>query len=106
MKLWERFGADEQQALRALVPLLNGTVDAVLDGGLARGMGGCVARGDLGTLRKHLAALDSMDPAAGALYRELGLRNVPLGLKRGTLTSERAREIELLLRPAPRESLS
>jgi predicted short-subunit dehydrogenase-like oxidoreductase (DUF2520 family) len=106
VKLWERFGADEPQALRALVPLLNGTVDAVMDGGLARGMGGCVARGDLGTLRKHLAALDSIDPAAGALYRELGLRNVPLGLKRGSLSSDRAQEIEMLLRSVPRESSS
>jgi predicted short-subunit dehydrogenase-like oxidoreductase (DUF2520 family) len=106
VKLWERFGAGEPDALRALVPLLNGTVDAVMDGGLARGMGGCVARGDLGTLRKHLDALDSMDPAAGTLYRELGLRNVPLGLKRGSLSADRAEEIEMLLRSLPQESLS
>jgi len=98
VKLWERFGADEQQALHALVPLLNGTVAAVMDGGLARGMGGCVARGDLGTLRRHLAALDGVDRAAGALYRQLALRNVPLGLKRGSLSPERALEIEALLK--------
>lgn len=97
-KLWERFGANEQQALQAMVPLLRGTVAAVLDGGLARGMGGCVARGDVGTVGRHLNALDGFDPDAGALYRELALRNVPLGVKRGTLTDERAAEIDALLR--------
>lgn len=47
VEIWRRFGANESQALQALVPLLRGTVAAVLDGGLARGMGGCVARGDI-----------------------------------------------------------
>ncbi|WP_283811350.1 DUF2520 domain-containing protein [Bradyrhizobium uaiense] len=73
-----------------MMPLLRGTVAAVLDGGLANGMGGCVARGDVGTILKHLRAL-------GALYRELALRNVPLGIERGTLSAPRAAEIEKLL---------
>lgn len=60
-------------------------------------MGGCVARGDIGTIQKHLTALDRIDPAAAALYRELALRNVPLGLERGTLAPDRALEIEALL---------
>ncbi len=96
-KLWQRLGADEAQALQAMLPLLKGTVAAVLDGGLARGMGGCVARGDIGTVQRHLAALEAFDPAACGLYRELALRNVPLGLQRGTLTPERAAVIEQLL---------
>ena len=100
-KLWQRFGANEQQAMRAMVPLLRGSVAAVLDGGLAKGMGGCVARGDVGTIERHLQALDGFDPEAGALYRELALRNVPLGLQRGTLAAERAAEIEALLRAEP-----
>lgn len=100
-KLWERFGATEPQALQAMVPLLRGTVAAVLDGGLAKGMGGCVARGDVGTVARHLSVLDGSDPDAGTLYRELALRNVPLGLKRGTLPPERAAEIDALLRARP-----
>lgn len=97
-KLWQRFGASESQALQAMLPLLRGTVAAVLDGGLARGMGGCVARGDVGTIVRHLHALDANEPASGVLYRELALRNVPLGLERGSLTPERGAEIDALLR--------
>ena len=50
-----------------MMPLLRGTVAAVLDGGLANGMGGCVARGDVGTILKHLEALDARFPSSGAL---------------------------------------
>jgi len=97
VELWKSFGASESDALRAMMPLLRGTVAAVLDGGLAHGMGGCVARGDVGTILKHLEALDARFPASGALYRELALRNVPLGIERGTLSAGRAAEIESLL---------
>jgi len=97
-KLWQRFGATPPQALQAMVPLLRGTLAAVLDAGLARGMGGCVARGDIGTITRHLEALDAAEPAAGTLYRELALRNVPLGIERGTLPAARAAQIETLLR--------
>ena len=83
--------AAEADALRAMTPLLRGTVAAVLDGGLANGMGGCVARGDVGTIVKHLEALDARFPASGALYRELALRNVPLGIERGTTRAHIAR---------------
>ena len=98
VELWKSFGASEADALRAMTPLLRGTLSAVLDGGLANGMGGCVARGDIGTIDKHLAALDQRFPCSGELYRELALRTVPLGIERGTLQPERAAEIELLLR--------
>jgi predicted short-subunit dehydrogenase-like oxidoreductase (DUF2520 family) len=97
VELWKSFGAGEAEALRAMVPLLRGTTAAVLDGGLANGMGGCVARGDVGTIQKHLAALDRHFPASGVLYRELALRNIPLGLARGTLAPERAADIERVL---------
>ncbi|MCC8981723.1 Rossmann-like and DUF2520 domain-containing protein [Bradyrhizobium acaciae] len=97
VELWKSFGASETDALRAMTPLLRGTVAAVLDGGLANGMGGCVARGDVGTILKHLRALDERFPSSGALYRELALRNVPLGIERGTLSASRAAEIERLL---------
>lgn len=91
--LWRQFGANEKQALDAMLPLLAGTLSAVRDGGLANGMGGCVARGDIGTVRKHLTALDRHDPDAGQLYRALAKRNIPLGLARGSLSATAAERI-------------
>jgi len=56
-------------------------------------MGGCVARGDVGTVRKHIAAMDQFDHEAGQLYRMLANRTIPLGLKRGTLSAQGAEAI-------------
>jgi predicted short-subunit dehydrogenase-like oxidoreductase (DUF2520 family) len=94
---WRTFGVGEKEALNALLPLLSGTLSAVHDGGLAQGMGGCVARGDVGTVRKHIAAMDQFDHDAGQLYRMLASRTIPLGLKRGTLGAQGAEAIRASL---------
>jgi predicted short-subunit dehydrogenase-like oxidoreductase (DUF2520 family) len=67
--------------------------------GAAGALGSVVARGDAGTIRKHLAALADT-PASLELYRLLSLRTIPLAIAKGTLKPERAREIEALLSPS------
>jgi predicted short-subunit dehydrogenase-like oxidoreductase (DUF2520 family) len=97
VRIWKRFGADEAQTLAALFPMVESILAAVRDAGLARGMGGPVARGDIGTVRKHLKALDAFDPEAGRIYRALTKRTIPLGIARGTLKPERAELIAAAL---------
>jgi predicted short-subunit dehydrogenase-like oxidoreductase (DUF2520 family) len=46
-------------------------------------MGGCIARGDIGTVQIRLAALGRHDGDAAALYRTLARRTVPLAIERG-----------------------
>ena len=101
--IWRSFGAREDQAMAALLPLLHGTLAAVADRGLAGGMGGCVARGDVGTVRAHLAALDGLGPEQGALYRALAARTIPLAIERGTLSPDRARDISAALETEPQD---
>lgn len=96
-RIWESFGASEADALAALAPLLRGTLAAAQDRGLAGGMGGCVARGDIGTIRAHLSALATLGTEPEALYRLLAARTVPLARERGSLSAERAAEITALL---------
>jgi predicted short-subunit dehydrogenase-like oxidoreductase (DUF2520 family) len=100
-EIWQRFGVSERDALLALLPLLEGTVAAVRERGLARGMGGCVARGDVGTIERHLAALDVHSPAVASLYRALAIRTIPLGLARGTLDPAVGDAIRVLLQRPP-----
>lgn len=97
VEIWRVLGFGEREALAALATLLRGTVAAVMEGGLAAGMGGCVARGDVGTVERHVAALETLNPAAAALYRELARRTIPLGLARGTLNAEAAARIRAVL---------
>jgi predicted short-subunit dehydrogenase-like oxidoreductase (DUF2520 family) len=95
--LWKRIGISEGDAMRALLPLLRGSVDNVERLGAAGALGSVVARGDVGTIRRHLAALAETAPESLDLYRLLSLRTVPLALAKGTLKPETAREIEALL---------
>jgi predicted short-subunit dehydrogenase-like oxidoreductase (DUF2520 family) len=97
--IWRALGLTEREAIDALAPLLHGTVAAVMEGGLAAGMAGCIARGDVGTVERHVAALDAFSPEAGALYRQLARRTIPLGIARGTLSGPTAERIRAALEP-------
>jgi predicted short-subunit dehydrogenase-like oxidoreductase (DUF2520 family) len=92
--LWKKLGISERDALRALLPLLRGTVDNVEQLGAAGALGSVVARGDVGTIRKHLEVLAKEAPDSLELYRLLSLRTVPIALAKGTLKLGAAREIE------------
>jgi predicted short-subunit dehydrogenase-like oxidoreductase (DUF2520 family) len=95
--LWKKLGISEKDALRALLPLLRGSVDNVESLGAAGALGSVVARGDVGTIRGHIDALARTAPESLELYRQLSLRTIPLALAKGTLKPEAAREIEALL---------
>ena len=96
--LWKKLGIAERDALRALLPLLRGSVDNVEKLGTAGALGSVVARGDAGTIRRHLEALAKTAPESLDLYRLLSLRTIPLALAKGTLKPATAGEIETLLK--------
>ena len=96
--LWKKLGISESDAMRALLPLLRGSVDNVEKLGTAGALGSVVARGDLGTIRRHLEALAAGDPASLDLYRLLSLRTIPLAIAKGTLRPAVAAEIAALLK--------
>ena len=95
--LWKKLGIAERDALRALLPLLRGSVDNVEKLGAAGALGSVVARGDIGTIRRHLETLAETAPESLELYRLLSLRTIPLALAKGTLKPEAAKEIQRLL---------
>src|SRR5881397_618449 len=95
--LWGKLGIAEAAALAALLPLLRGTADNVEKLGAAGGLGSAIARGDAGTIRRHLDVLAREAPDSLELYRILSLRTIPIALAKGTLKAEAAREITALL---------
>jgi predicted short-subunit dehydrogenase-like oxidoreductase (DUF2520 family) len=60
---------DPEAALQALLPLLQGNLANLERVGLPQALTGPLARGDWGTIDRHLAALDSRAPEVAALYR-------------------------------------
>ncbi len=95
--LWQTFGVPTSEATRALLPLLQGSVNNLGNVGLPNCLTGPIARGDLGTIRKHLTALESRAPGVLAAYRELGRQTVPIALAKGRIDEQRAEEILGLL---------
>lgn len=58
-----------EPGLRVLLPLARSALENLAESGLAAGATGPVARGDVGTIERHMEALD---PRARSLYRLLG----------------------------------
>jgi predicted short-subunit dehydrogenase-like oxidoreductase (DUF2520 family) len=101
--LWQLFGVSPQDSTRALLPLLKGTVNNIESIGLPRCLTGPIARGDLGTITKHLAALKVRAPELLPVYCELGLNTIPLALAKGNIDAQRAMELQKLLSEAKDE---
>ena len=97
VEIYQRIGIAPDDALTALLGLLRGATDAVAHSGPSKAMAGSIARGDIDTVRRHLAALDALDARFGEMYRTLALKTVPLSLAAGGMTPERAEEIRRLL---------
>lgn len=81
-------GLDRDAALHALLPLVRTSLDGLELAGLPDGLTGPLSRGDLGTVRRHLAALAGR-PETERLYREAGLAALPLLRERGMDRSRR-----------------
>jgi len=85
------------QATQALLPLLKGTVNNIERVGLPRCLTGPIARGDIGTIQKHLAALERRAPELLEAYGELGLQTVPIALAKGGLDEAGAEALRRIL---------
>jgi predicted short-subunit dehydrogenase-like oxidoreductase (DUF2520 family) len=97
IRLWQSWGATEEQALRALWPLAQGTLSSIQSAGVARGMPGPVSRGDLSSIEKHLRAISPMGPEMLAFYRTLCATTVPLAQRAGGIDAPRAQDFMDLL---------
>ncbi|MCL4508257.1 MAG: DUF2520 domain-containing protein [Chloroflexi bacterium] len=95
--LWQLFGVSTPEATEALLPLLRGTVNNIASIGLPNCLTGPIARGDIGTVERHLAALEQRAPQLLAGYRELGQHAVDVALQKGKVDQAQAeRMLELL----------
>ena len=82
--LWRTLGLAEDDALRALLPMLSGTIETARDKGLPAALAGPVSRGDTGVVEKQLALLEGLGGDHAALYGLLSRRAVGLAERRAT----------------------
>jgi predicted short-subunit dehydrogenase-like oxidoreductase (DUF2520 family) len=69
---------DANTALPHLLPLMHGTLDNLKTLGLPDALTGPLARGDAGTITRHLQALQECAPATADLYRHIALLTLPM----------------------------
>ena len=98
--LWQTFSVTPDQAAKALLPLIQGTLHNIETIGIPQCLTGPIARGDTGTVIKHLEALRKKAPSLLLPYRELGLQTVPIALAKGKINEQQAGEMEAILRQA------
>lgn len=96
--LWQTFSIPPHQATQALLPLIQGTIHNIDTVGIPQCLTGPIARGDIGTIKKHLDALQEKAPGLLSTYRELGLQTIPIALAKGGINEEQAEELQTILR--------
>ena len=101
--IWRSWGATDEDALKALLPMEQGTLASIASAGIAGGMPGPVSRGDIGSVQKHVAALTPLGQGTIGFYRQLCASTVPLALARGAIDAALAQRILAVL-DAPENS--
>ncbi len=95
--LWQTFSVPPEQATPALLPLIKGTMHNIGTVGIPQCLTGPIARGDTGTIKKHLEALRQRAPDILPTYCELGRQTIPVALAKGKIDREKAQELVVLL---------
>jgi predicted short-subunit dehydrogenase-like oxidoreductase (DUF2520 family) len=87
-RLWRELGFAEDEARRALLPLIRGAVENMEAGDLAAALTGPIARGDTGTVVAHLEALGLSAPDLVPVYCELGRLTIRMAVSAGKLNEK------------------
>jgi predicted short-subunit dehydrogenase-like oxidoreductase (DUF2520 family) len=91
--LWGSFGIPRDEAVKALLPLLKGTLNNIENLSVPAALTGPIARGDIGTIQIHLNTLTEAAPSILPAYCELGYQTVPVALAKGKINELQAKEL-------------
>jgi len=93
LKFYEALGADKREALKAVLPLIKGTLHNIEALGIPDALTGPIMRGDTDTVRDHLAAMRKRTPELVSLYKELAKQTVSVARDRGSIAPDTAKEM-------------
>jgi predicted short-subunit dehydrogenase-like oxidoreductase (DUF2520 family) len=82
VEAWGTFGMNEEQTLRALLPLARGTLMTAETRGLAASLAGPISRGDAMAVARHLDALTACGNSQTSFYKDLARRQLKLAQRR------------------------
>jgi len=102
--LWSNLGVSPEKAVSAFWPLLQGTMENIQKIGLPKCLTGPIARGDLGTIKRHIEILKKEKPEILSCYKILGWHAIPIALAKGKINSSQAQELKDILKGEENES--
>jgi predicted short-subunit dehydrogenase-like oxidoreductase (DUF2520 family) len=95
--LWQTFSIPPDRATEALLPLIRGTLHNIETIGIPGCLTGPIARGDTGTVEKHISTLEEKAPGLLSAYMELGRQTVPIAIAKGKIDEKQAENLETVL---------
>lgn len=101
---WTRFGIERNDALKAITPIMAGTAETLFKNGLPAAAAGPFVRGDVGTIRKHVRAMQDQAPELLDAYREMALAGLHIAAEKGAAPKENIDQIRQLLTDAANTS--
>jgi predicted short-subunit dehydrogenase-like oxidoreductase (DUF2520 family) len=101
-EIYLSLGLDREEAIRSVWPLVKGTMNNIEARGTVQSLTGPIVRGDAGTIRKHVAALQDKLPSLLPMYRELGILTADIGCERNSLSEDGAAQIKEILKGGAR----
>ena len=96
-ELWGQFGIERNDALKAITPIMAGTAETLFKNGLPAAGAGPFVRGDVGTIRKHVAAMERQAPHLLDVYCKMALAGLHIAAEKGIAPPENIEEIRRVL---------
>jgi predicted short-subunit dehydrogenase-like oxidoreductase (DUF2520 family) len=96
-ELWKIMGYTREQGLEVLFPIIRGTIDSLASQGIPAALTGPISRGDVGTVRKHLEALETYSPSLISIYCHIALGAVKIAKEKGGIDQMKEQELNTLL---------
>jgi len=92
----ESTGMPRPTAQKALMPLIQGTINNIDRIGIPRALTGPIARGDLTTVVKHLSCLENMAPDLLKLYSWLGYYTAEVAERKGSINEAKMDDFQVI----------
>lgn len=100
LTFYETLGAEKQEALKAVLPLIKGTLKNIETLGIPAALTGPIVRGDVETVRDHREAMRKRAPELLDLYCALAKRTLAVAKESGSLTPQAIRELSAVIEKA------
>jgi predicted short-subunit dehydrogenase-like oxidoreductase (DUF2520 family) len=97
---FHQMGIDRAEAVKILMPLMKGNLLNIERLGIPACLTGPIARGDTGTIEKHIQSIVERSPENLDLYARLGLMTLPVAVQKGGLPQKAEVALEGLFRDA------